>query len=220
MDYLPKIIHSMVPLPERNGLSLRSVFGIWDDAMRYSVCYEYEQGYIDDEFSMYLRQFEEDVQKEQWTQEAKRQVFIADAKTVLRKKVPKEVTEHTVALNISPANATPEMCLSIAEIVKSLTCSLGGYYVIEQRSKDPDPPQGWHLHFYLRTTYAPSKVIQFAKQKITRKDYVATYDCKRCDENFLNKYMRGIKGNPEKDLKASYDRVIRPRYGLQDMYEF
>jgi len=214
------IFHSFERLPEKDGLTLRHQFRIWDDDMNRRTVYEYEQLYTDVEFALINQRIEEWAEKERWEHDAVRQLYIADVKKDIRTKDPVIREEKPVALSISPDKSTPQICLSIAAIVTGMSSALSGFYVIEQRRVEGEEPDGWHLHFYIMSKYAPSKVKQYASQKIKSAKYTATYWATPADDNWKNKYMKGMKGDAAKDPMVAYDRILRKQLGLQEVYEF
>jgi hypothetical protein len=150
---------------------------------------------------------------------ARNQVIIQKVKEDLRKETPKEYVEHTVALTVSPADReTHHACLQVVEIVKQLSCVQKMKWCYEQTSTDAE--DGWHIHMQIWTTYAPSKVKQFAQQKVSRAGYKATYISKPSDNRWLDNYMQGYKFNQTKDAGVAQTLKLREKYGLQDLYEY
>ena len=181
-------------------------------------CGGYDQEFYDE----WLANAEEYTKYLEWLDLAKRQLFIADVKAELRKTTdPKEYEQHTVALTISPEERdTPRVCKQIVEIVKALTCIDEMWYVYEQTSKEGIDDNGWHLHFQIVTHYAPSKVKQFAQQKISRKGYTCTYVAKISDSRWLDNYMNGLKFNNDKEPGVKRTMEFRKKYNLQDIYHY
>lgn len=151
--------------------------------------------------------------------DANRQIATAVAKAQILASVPKVFKANSIALTVCPDSGDHETMLQIAKIVASVSAVQGGKYVIEQRSKPGEEPHGWHLHFMIQTTYAPSKLKQFVQQKVARRGYVATYYATPANDRWLSNYMEGNKFNAEKDLKVKQDRILRAKYGLQDVYD-
>lgn len=151
--------------------------------------------------------------------DANRQIATAVAKAQVLASVPKVFSAKHVALTVCPDQGDAQTMLQIAQVVSSVSAVQGGKYVIEQRSKPGETPYGWHLHFYITTTYAPSKLRQFVQQKLSSRGYVATYYATSADENWLKKYMSGSKGNSEKDQKVAYDRILRSQSNIPDILE-
>lgn len=167
-----------------------------------------------------FRECEELQRCDLWAQQARQQMFVAAEKAAVKAAKPAEYSAKKVALTVCPANGTPEMCMSIIEIVRSCKWLLSGSTaVVEQRSKPGEEPHGWHLHFTIKTTYAPTKIRQFVQQKLASRDYVATYYATPANAGWEQRYMRGVKGTPEKDLKVAQDRILRPKYGIPDVVE-
>lgn len=151
--------------------------------------------------------------------DANRQIATAVAKAQILAAVPKVFKANSIALTVCPDSGDHQTMLQIADIVASVSAVQGGKYVIEQRSKPGETPFGWHLHFMIQCTYAPSKIKQFVQQKLASRGYVATYYATQADANWLNKYMSGSKGNKDKDAKVQQDRALRQQLGLQDIYD-
>lgn len=151
--------------------------------------------------------------------DANRQIATTIAKAQILAAVPKVYKANNIALTVCPDSGDHQTMLQIADIVASVSAVHGGKYVIEQRSKPGENPYGWHLHFMIQTTYAPSKLKQFVQQKLASRGYVATYYATQADSNWLTKYMSGAKGNSDKDQKVNQDRLLRQQYGLQDIYD-
>lgn len=151
--------------------------------------------------------------------DAHRQIATAVAKAQILAAVPQTFKISNVALTLCPDHGDHETMLQIAKIVDSVSCVLGGKYVIEQRSEPGAEPYGWHLHFMIQTTYAPSRVKQYVQQAVSARGYVATYWATPADERWHTNYMEGNKFDEKKDLKVKQDRILRAKYGLQDIYD-
>lgn len=151
--------------------------------------------------------------------DAHRQIATAVAKAQILAAAPKVFKANNIALTVCPDSGDAQTMIQIASIVADVSAVQSGKYVIEQRSKPGEDPYGWHLHFYIQTTYAPSKIKQFVQQKLASRGYVAIYYATPADENWLKKYMSGSKGQNEKNLKVKQDRILRQQMGLQDIYD-
>lgn len=151
--------------------------------------------------------------------DASRQVEIAAAKAQILASIPKVFKANNIALTVCPDSGDALTMLQVAQIVASVSAVHGGKYVIEQRSKPGEDPYGWHIHFMIQCTYAPSKIKQFVQQKLASRGYVATYYATPADENWLKKYMSGAKGDAEKDLKVQQDIILRRQLGIEDIYD-
>lgn len=179
-------------------------------------CGGYDQGFYDEWFN----HAEEHIKYLEYLELAKKQVFIAEVKKEIIQEKPKEYEVHKVALTISPEErSTPNVCKQIVEIMKGLTCVSKMHYVYEQTAKEGDG-DGWHLHFDIETSYAPSKVKQFAQQKISRKGINAMYIAKLADNRWLDNYMAGLKFNGEKEAGVVQTQVLRKKLGLEEIYSF
>lgn len=154
-----------------------------------------------------------------WFEDAKRQIFISEAKDEIKATKPKEYKLKLVALTICPDRGDHNTMLEIMEIVKDTSCmKTGGKFVIEQRSKVGEDPYGWHIHLVVNTTYAPSRIKQYVQQRLASRGYVATYYATPADSRWEKKYMAGDKGNADKALKVKKDKILREQLGLQNMY--
>lgn len=151
--------------------------------------------------------------------DAKRQIATNLAKAQVLASVPKVFKANYVALTVCPDQGDHMTMLSIANIVANISAVSSGKFVVEQRSKPGETPYGWHLHFMIQCTYAPSKIKQFVQQKLASRGYTCTYYATKADENWLNQYMSGSKGNSDKDQKVAQDRILRREYDMQDMYD-
>lgn len=152
-------------------------------------------------------------------QDARRQVELSIAKAQILASIPKVFKANSIALTVCPETGDHLTMLQIASIVANISAVSDGKFVIEQRSKPGEQPYGWHLHFLIQCTYAPSKIKQFVQQKLASRGYTCTYYATKADERWLKNYMSGSKGNAEKDQKVQQDRILRKQLELQDMYE-
>lgn len=146
--------------------------------------------------------------------DAQRQVEVAVAKAQILVAVPKVFKAKHIALTVCPETGDHVTMLQIAAIVARVSAVQSGKFVVEQRSKPGEQPHGWHLHFFIQTTYAPAKIKQFVQQKLASRGYTCMYHATPADENWLKKYMSGAKGNAEKDLKVQHDRILREQLNI------
>lgn len=192
--------------------------------------YYYERVYTTDEYNKIMDEFEKSVQLDEWKEDARRQLVIAQAKKELMKTMPKEdFPVRRVALNISPQDhETHHKCMEVAKIISGMKFAkkkdkepvvISGSYVIEQRSKDPEPPHGFHLHFNIFTKFPPSKVRQYVEQRLKTMKVTACVIAREANERWETMYMAGEKDDLEKNEKAKYDVVVRQLLGLQNKYE-
>lgn len=151
-------------------------------------------------------------------QDAHRRLATAVACEQILSSIPKVLKVKNVALTVCPAEGDHLTMLRIAAVVANVTVVQGGKFVIEQRSEPGQQPYGWHLHFYIQTQEAPSKVKQHVQQKLASRKYKCTYWATPADENWLNRYMSGDKGE-EKDLKVKQDRILREQLDIAPMYD-
>lgn len=152
-------------------------------------------------------------------EDAHRRVATSVACEQILASVPKVFKAKHVALTVCPDTGDHLTMLSIAQVVANISAVTDGKFVIEQRSKPGEKPYGWHLHFYIQTTYAPAKIKQFVQQKLASRKYTCTYYATPADENWLKKYMTGQKGSAEKEQKAQQDKILRDQLGLSDIYD-
>lgn len=154
-------------------------------------------------------------------EDAKRSVSISIVANQLREQhkaeTPKVFTEGMIALTICPDSGDHNTMIEVAKQVATLKCVNSGKYVIEQRSEPGEDPHGWHLHFLIKSTYAPSQVKQYVQQKLKKK-YNCTYYATKADNRWEENYMQGNKHNTSKDAKVQQDRILRQQLGLQDIY--
>lgn len=169
----------------------------------------------EEEFCTALKEYET---LKQYHTEANRSLIVCQMKKEIASSLPKK--EKLVAVTICPEDNNLETCKSIIEVVKTVTAVHSMDYVFEQRSIPGEEPKGWHLHLNIHTLAAPSKIAQFINQKLKPRGYSAWIKAKPADDNWKNKYMSGIKGCADKDLKVAQDRIIRAQLGMLDMYTY
>lgn len=123
------------------------------------------------------------------------------------------------AVTISPDDRqTPETCLKIIDVLKTIKPFSKGMFIIEQREEDPNNPGGFHLHGTVESRYQPGKVEQFILQKMKTKKIRVNIKVKRINNlEGWNRYMEGGK-EEEKLLKVQNDRIIREKFGLEEKY--
>lgn len=151
--------------------------------------------------------------------DANRQIATNIAKAQVLASIPKVFKAKYVALTVCPDHGDAQTMLQISQIVATVSSVLGGKFVIEQRSEIGQTPYGWHIHYYIQTTYAPSNVKNHVQQKLSKRGYVATYYATKADENWLKRYMSGAKGNADKDLKVQHDRILRKQLNIPDILD-
>lgn len=155
----------------------------------------------------------------EYMEEARRQLFITQAKKLILEHTPKSFDVKTFALTVCPESSEDHRILDeIAKLVNSISAVLTSKYVYEQRSKVGENTYGWHVHFYIQTTYRLSKLKQFAQQKLKKISHIL--DVRPADERYLTRYMAGDKNDSDKNLKVDKDRILRAQLGLQAMYEY
>lgn len=184
---------------------------------------DYQYGWPESWWNELQRISSECEEKARWYKEAQRQVYVQEVKKELQKKTtPQEYESKMVALTLNPPPdySTVEYLQIFVDIVKSVSAVLSGAYVFEQRSQGSEQEHGWHLHFSINTTYAPSKVKQFVKQKLESRGYKMQMWATPDDGGFRNKYMHGVKNHASKDPKVRKDFELREKYGLEHFYEF
>lgn len=194
-----------------------------DDGNLYTrVEKEWSYTWSDEWWDQWWRLSQECEEKARWIKEAERQVFVQEVKKQLQTKKPEAYDNKMVALTINPPPeyATPEHLKIFIDIVKSVSAVKSGAYVYEQRSQGDEEEQGWHLHFSINTTYAPSKLKQFVKQKMESRGYKVAYWATPDDGGFRDRYMKGSKNHASKDPKVKKDFILREKYGLEHFYEF
>lgn len=152
-------------------------------------------------------------------QDATRRVATNAACDMLLSSAPKVLKVKNIALTICPSEGDHHTMLRIASIVANVKTVQGGKFVIEQRSEPGQDPYGWHLHFYIQSMDAPSKVKQHVQQKLESRKLKCTYWATPANDTWLNKYMTGDKGDPKKDLKTKQDKILREQLDLADMYD-
>lgn len=127
-------------------------------------------------------------------------------------------------VSISPERREdPEACLQIIDILRRATNNKfkPTHYVIEQRS-ETEQFEGFHIHMYGDSTIPPSKVVDYFKKLLTgaRGKPKAQSQCSYANSNFLEKYMMGLKTDPDPEKQrhklaaAAMDVKMREKYNL------
>lgn len=153
---------------------------------------------------------------------AKEQLFIAEVKADIKKNKPAQPKD--MAVTICPEQATHHECLfDIIRRIQDEPHIISGKYCLEQRSTIEEEEKGWHLHLYLQTTVAPTKLKQYISQRLNKRPIISAFiDVNKCyNSAWLTKYMHGEKGDdPSKRAKSDKDVILRQKYNLQAIYDF
>lgn len=188
--------------------------------------YEYDYKYTPEQYVELFDLFDKVHERQNWTQQAVQSIFVAEKKKELLsgKRLTYENKMVAITLCPPPEDSNPaelqKIILYITSISKKSIAKW--FYTFEQRSIIGEEEHGWHLHLSVDTTYAPSKIHQFLKQKLESKGYKYIWKvalvCTHDDGKFREEYMKGIKNHKDKDCKVEQDLLLRQRYNLQNYY--
>lgn len=153
--------------------------------------------------------------------QAKQQLFIAEVKADIKKNKPVEPKD--MAVTICPEESTHHECLfDIIRRIQDEPHIISGKYCLEQRSKIGEEEKGWHLHLYIQTNVAPTKLKQYILQRLHKRPTINAFvDVHKVyNSAWLTKYMHGEKGSDQdKKDKCEKDKVLRQQYNLQLIYD-
>lgn len=153
--------------------------------------------------------------------QAKQQLFVAEVKADIKKNRPVEPKD--MAVTICPEENTHHECLfDIIRRIQDEPHIISGKYCLEQRSKIGEEEKGWHLHLYIQTNVAPTKLKQYILQRLHKRPSINSFvDVHKVyNSAWLNKYMHGEKGSdPDKRAKCEKDVLLREKYGLELIYD-
>lgn len=187
-----------------------------------------QEEYISNEdITTILSLYDKCLERDAWKKQAEQQLFVADYKKELLALKPKTYDDKYVAVTLCPPpeySDTHHHLFIFMDVIKSISAVKSIKYVFEQRSKDDEQEYGWHIHMSICTSYAPSKLHQFIRQKLESKKYKFMWKiallCRPDDGGFKNKYILGEKTDSTKKPLMIKDKILRERYNIEHAFEY